>query len=445
MKENHKNRGVELVKDILIVFLTCSAVWLAAKTQLLGPLNGLLYEENTQTAIKPGQNTDRAGGIVPMTMVVNLPNDLGPSKDGEHIRMGVFHDQLACQELFRKVAGSLIEVLSSAGMLEEIDRAQWEQALTEQLGVYMDFQGEIPMSVLAGWLTGGSTHLEGDVRRIILAPYQDSVSLYYRNEQDKTYYRTDSKMADLQMLSNALSAVTNNGVYYAFESEEYRGLDPDTLLFSDSPDHKIYTVSNPMNGGEESLRALVEELGFPPNSTSFYSTDEQVARNGDDNVRLSDHGVAEYTTGDGVGVLPILHQDSAGQLFDSVETCRQVAVSVMGSRCGEARIYLMGVERQEDGLEVDFGYSLNGVPVHLEGGYAARFLVADGRIHRFTMRFRSYTASDNTLQAMPLKQAMAAYSAMGLDGEELLVTYFDKGGDTLTAGWAARGDRTKGE
>ena len=45
MKENHKHRAIELGKDILILLLTCSALWLAAKTQLLGPLSNLLRED----------------------------------------------------------------------------------------------------------------------------------------------------------------------------------------------------------------------------------------------------------------------------------------------------------------------------------------------------------------------------------------------------------------
>ena len=42
MRESKKRRAVELAKDVLIVLLTCSALWLAARTQLMDPLSGLL-------------------------------------------------------------------------------------------------------------------------------------------------------------------------------------------------------------------------------------------------------------------------------------------------------------------------------------------------------------------------------------------------------------------
>ena len=64
------------------------------------------------------------------------------------------------------MAGTLVEALSSSGAPESISRAQWEGALTSSLGVYMDFQGEIPLPVLVGWLSGGETKLTATVRRL---------------------------------------------------------------------------------------------------------------------------------------------------------------------------------------------------------------------------------------------------------------------------------------
>ena len=50
MKQRHKRRAVELCKDALILLLTCSALWLAGRTQLMGPLSGLLSEEKRRQA-----------------------------------------------------------------------------------------------------------------------------------------------------------------------------------------------------------------------------------------------------------------------------------------------------------------------------------------------------------------------------------------------------------
>ena len=60
MEHRKGYRGIELMKDVLIVLLTISALWLAAQTPLAAPLRGLLREEGRQAA--PGQvDKPRAG------------------------------------------------------------------------------------------------------------------------------------------------------------------------------------------------------------------------------------------------------------------------------------------------------------------------------------------------------------------------------------------------
>ena len=143
-------------------------------------------------------------------------------------------------------------------------------------------------------------------------------------------------------------------------------------------------------------------------------------------------------------MFPVLRQGEAGAMFDAVETCRQLALSALGPRCGEARLYLISVIEVEGGWEIDFGYSLNGVPVLLERGYAARFLVKVERIVQFSLCLRSYTDAGTTALVLPPKQGAAALASRGLEGSELLLTYSDSGGDTVSAGWSAR-DNTAGE
>ncbi len=451
MEQNRKRRLVELGKDALILLLTCSALWLAARTQLLGPLSGLLREDAAPAAPGQEQGAGRGAGAVPLAMAVNIPGDGAlpavPDLPGNGpARYGLQYDQAACQELFQQVAGPLVEAMSSLEAPQPISRSQWEQALSGQVGVYMDFQGEIPMSVLAGWLSGEGVRAEACVRRLALSVWEDQVALYYRDEETGEYFRCVSGMADPDALSDTLSAYSDNGAVFAFEArEEYGALDPDTLLPGQTPQTAVYTAANPVSGGEEALRALVQDLGFSLSSTNFYSTDEQVARNGDDSVRLSDRGVAEYTAGgEGDGLLPILDQGGTGALFDSVETCRQVAAALMAGRCGEAGLYLRSAVPAGSGWEIEFEYSLNGVPVRLEGGPAARFLVQGGRIEQFTMRLRSYAAAGGSEAVLPLRQAVAALTALEREGEELLLAYADDGADTLSAGWAAR-DNAAGE
>ena len=447
MENKKRTRSVELIKDVLIAALTLSALWLAVQTPLAAPLRGLLREEGRMTAPGQVQETDRGSGALPMAMVVNLPGGselpLALPEGAEGARRGLQYDQAACQELFQRVAGPLVETLSSAGAPEQVSRRRWEGALTGALGVYMDFQGKIPLPVLAGWLSEGETQLTATVRRLALVVWEDGVDLYYRDETDGRYYRCRSEVADPFVLAEALGGLTGNGAFYAFESELYQDLDPDTLLFPEAPSVPVYTAANPMNAGQESLQTLVQDLGFSLNSTSFYSTDEQVARSGDDSVRLSDRGIAQYQYEGGVGggLFPIPGWGEKGALFNSVETCRQIALSALGARCGEARLYLRSVTETEGGWEIDFGYSLNGVPVLTEGRHAARFLVRGGGVVQFSLYLRSYASGAAPCLVLPPRQGAAALADRSLEGAELLLTYSDSGGDTVSAGWSARDNR----
>ena len=444
-----KQRIVELVKDALIVLLTCFAIWLAGQTPLAAPFRGLLREEGPRAQPGQSQEADRGSGALPMAMVANLPGTsqmpegAGVPEGSEGVRHGIRYDQEACQELFQKVAGPLTEALSSAGAPEDVTRQAWEQALTARLGVYMDFQGQIPLPVLVGWLSGGEASLTATVRLLALVAGDEGIEVYYRDEEDGGFCRCRSQVADPYSLIQALEGLTNNGAFYAFEREGYEGLDPDTLLLPDAPAPAVYTAANPMSAGQSALEALVQDLGFSLNSTSFYSTDEQVARSGDDSVRLSSRGTAQYLYEgrEGRGLFPILRQGDAGSLFDSVETCRQLALTAMASRCGDARLYLMSIRERTEGLEIDFGCSLNGVPVLLDWGYAARFLVSGGQVVQFSIHLRGYTAASASSLVLPPRQGAAALLARGLKGEELMLTYTDNGGDTLTAGWSARDGR----
>jgi hypothetical protein len=441
MENKRRRRAVEALKDVLIVLLSCSAVWLAVRTPLAVPLRGLLQGEGAQLPPGQSQAEGRAEAAVPMAMAVNLPAAAGMPEGSESVRHGLRYDQASCQELFQKIVGPLAETLSSAAAPEQVTPEEWQEALTGTLGVYMDFQGQVPMPVLVGWLSGEETQLTAAVRRLALVGREEGLELYYRDEEDGSYYRCRSQATSLYSLEQALEGLTDNGAFYAFESEQYAGLDPDTLLLPDAPAPAVYAAVNPMSSTQGALASLVRDLGFSLNSTSFYSTDEQVARSGDDSVRLSDRGIAQYTyeEKDGSGLFPVLRLSNAGSLFDSVETCRQTALSAMGSRCGEARLYLMSARQTDRGLEIDFGYSLNGVPVLLDRGCAARFVVNRGQVVQFFIYLRSYTSSGTASLVLPPRQGAAALLAGGLEGEELLLTYADGGGDTIQAGWSARG------
>ncbi len=423
-----KQRAVELGKDILIVLLACSAIWLMTRSRLLEPLGRLFPKDVPLAGTGQTQSADRPDAARPLGLSAVLV------RETETVRYGVRYDEAARDALFQQTAGLLVEALSSAGEPEKISRRQWERALTASTGVCFDYQGEVPLSVLSRWLSGEESRLTTPVRRLLLADCEGGAALYYRDEASGAYFRCRSEVVDLPRLEEALSGLTGNGAFYAFESELYSDLDPDTQLSPEAPAPAVFTAANPAAGGQAALEELAAGLAFTINTNGVYYAGEWVARSGNDTLRLDSRGTVSYLAGEGGGE----HFRTSGDgLFAAVETCRRLAASALGSRCGQARLYLVSAGETETGWEVRFGYSLNGAPVQLEEGRAAEFLVENGRVTQFTLRARSYTDSGETGAVLPVRQAAAALTAAGLAGEELLLAYTDSGGDTVRAGWAA--------
>lgn len=439
--DKKRYRVIELGKDILIVLLAVSAVCLLIRGQLLGPLDSFWRTETPRTGAIQTQSGTRADAARPLRIIANLAR--GP----EIVRYGVQYDEENCDALFQSAASLLMETLSSAEEPEQVTRAQWETALCTAPGISFDFQGEFPMPVLVGWLSGEDTGLTAVIRRLTLTVWQKDVALYYQDTQTGLYYRCISKVASELHLTQTLSGLEDNGALYAFESELYQNLDPDTLILDGTLRPAVYNVVNPAAGGQPALEALMTDLGFPVSSSSFYSSgNEQVARSGNDSIRLSDQGVAVYLADEDGGSrfqLPM----SGGEvtLLDSAEACRRLAAAALGTRCGQARLYLMSIQAGDDGLEVQFGYHLNGILVRMESGYAARFLIRDGQIVWFELHLRSYIDSGETSVVMPVRQVAAAMEALDLTGEEPLLSYLDTGGETVSAAWTAAGGRLSGQ
>jgi len=423
-----RKRAAELVKDVLIVLLACSAVWLMTRSRLLEPLGRMFPKDVPLAGPGQAQSADRPDAARPLGLTAVLV------RGNETVRYGVRYDEAARDALFQQTAGLLVEALSSAGEPEKISRRQWEEALTASTGVCFDYQGAVPLPVLSRWLSGEESRLTASARRLLLADCEGAAALYYRDEASGDYVRCRTEVVDLPRLEEALAGLTGNGVFYAFESELYSDLDPDTLLTPEAPAPAVYSAANPAAGGLAALEELASDLDFTINTNGVYYAGEWVARSGNDTLRLENRGTVSYLAGEGGGE----HFRASGDgLFAAVEVCRRLAASALGSRCGQARLYLISAAGTETGWTVRFGYSLNGVPVQLEEGRAAEFLVENGRVTQFTLRARSYTDSGESGAVLPVRQAAAALTAAGLAGEELLLVYADSGGDTVRAGWAA--------
>lgn len=433
MDKKKKEWILELVKDVLILLLSVSAVWILAEGELRSWLQGRLREELPQQhAAQDAEQLAKAAHPLRLTATV---------LEGERpVRCAIQYDRERIQVMFQQTAGLLRETLSSAATPETVSRRDWERALSTAPGLCFDFVGELPLSVLGGWLSADCPLPEARVRRLLLTRWEGETALYYQDLTKGVYYRCSTPVIPLGQLEQVLTGLAGNGAYYAFEDPDRGELDPDTLMVPGAAYLPVCTVANPVAGGRGTLNGLMEDLGFDPAGCAFYSAaDEEVARAGTDTVRLSGLGVVEYHgSSAGEPTFPLLDYENESGCFAAVESCRQIALRVMGTRMGEARLYLAEARQTQSGWEIAFDYEIDGVPVTLGDGRAAEFRVDERGITGFTLRMRGYLLREELHPVMPPVQAAAAMQAMELGGGELAVIYHDSGEETLKPEWSVR-------
>lgn len=423
-----KQRVIERLKTLLILVLVCSAVALIIRSQMFDQWPGVLGQtqpsgNNTATA------TSQAQAALPLRMAVT--NETGC--------FGVQYGNADLEELFRRTAPLLNEALSGADAPVPVSRDVWERALLSSPSIYFDFQGRIPMRVLAGWLSGKENdNLTAMARHLILAADGGDVRLYYLDEDSGQYWVCSADLISLSRLQSAVSDITGNDAFFACQSEAYKDLAPYTMLSAYTPQPAEYAVSNPMHTEQEQrLTALLEGLSFPVGITSVYDTPEgRRARSGNDTLSISDDGVVVYHTTDGGQRYPVTYPEGSGALYAAVESARQLVQGVLGQWYGAARLYLSKVEELgADSWRVEFGYVLNGTPVQVgQRGCAASVVISKDHITEYELQLRSYAMLNQMTQILPEEQAVAILTHLGQQGGQLQLCYQDNG-DTARAGW----------
>lgn len=437
--DKRNRRAVELGKDLLIVLLACSGVYMAADLMLMDGLSRLWREENSAgTGIVERQETSSTAW--PVRLAVSSGN-------GESVmRYGVQYDWEECQTQFQTVASLLREALSSPGAARTAAEREWREALSQRGSLYFDLLGSVPLGVLSGWLSGEETGLDGTARRLVLSAEGDSAVLYYQDSQTGMYYARQAELVSVEQLQAATAAVVDNGAKFAFELEGYEDLEDETLLLPEPPQPRIYTAANPLSGEAQTediragsvLGSLLTALSFP-DSSYIYSGTDQVIRSGNDTLRLSASGVVRYAAAEGeTSRYLIPAQGETPTQLEIAEACRALAEKAAGALAGEGRLFLREMKREQGGWSVQFGYQLDGIEVQVGNqGYAAHFRVEGNEIAQFTLQLRTYTDTGTRGVVLPERQAVAAMQSMELRGQELILLYSDLGGDTLSAGWVA--------
>lgn len=429
MRNKRRSRLIEWGKNLLILLLALSALYLLSLTQLSGGIletvRDMLKDSAADSASDPSQSSFST--VQPVRLAVY--------QDGQ--RYGVQYNQDETDAAFSSLSTLLSEALGSAGGPEPVSEQDWRSAL-QSMGIYMDFFYPVPLRTLSDWLGDGQSNsaLTGTARRICLAADEDGgVSLFFINEEDGSYYACGTTLTRDFHLSAAVADWSPNGALFAFEVPEMEALEPYTLLTT-TPQPAVYAAGNPLLEDSGRVTELLNALSFHPQGNSLDPASGGQLVEANDSLRLSDAGVVTFHTIGDSGFRFALSDDSAQAALDYVET---LAEATVGAWCGQARLCLAEVEVISDGLEITFQYSLNGAPVALPGDRAAAyFRISGGAVTDFSFYLRAYSDTEETSIVLPEVQAAAAMEAMDARGKELTLLYQDSGSTLVSAGWIAR-------
>ena len=131
MTKRRRKRIVERVKSVLILLLSCSAVYLVMLIQSTVVPSGLLSHPSTGGGGLAA--ADPAETARPLRMAAVIP-----AGGSEVQRFGVQYSDADTADLFQQAYTILVEALSSANQPKEVTEAEWRQALAAAPGLYFD-------------------------------------------------------------------------------------------------------------------------------------------------------------------------------------------------------------------------------------------------------------------------------------------------------------------
>lgn len=441
-----RQRAVELVKDLLIVILVCSAVYLAARTQLhtgLAPwIETLLGGEHAQ------QN-----GRLDLTRISDVVQParaavcLGVNENGEVSRYGVQYSDTLTNRLASATSGLVGEGLASARTPVSLSKEDWQRALRAP-GIYLDYQGSVPLTALCQWLNDGVVNAALSnicAAQLVLADLGgETAVLCYKNEADGLYYAWETTVSCQGYFSSTLEPYTDNGARFAFEldRESYGAVSGELMVLDAITQPPVYQSVTHLDLNDDNSRDdLQQALLF--RSQDYMVPDMWVSRE-EDTLRISAGGMVTYE-GESASRYPVgVLANGAMDVSDLLETTHRLASDALTVWCGgtpAAQLALTEALPLEDGSWiVRYHYRLNGITLSFSDGEdAAFFLVKDGAVTAFTLRLRCYEDTGDRSPILRERQAAAALEALSAGQTlSLMLCYEDTGGSTIQAAWVAR-------
>lgn len=405
-----RKKLTEHVKTLVIIALLINAALLLGASGYVS----LGQPRSSQDAVSGGQTgtAEGAQAAVPVSPAGMVISGAGSS------RCAFYYNSEQLTPAFESFAAPLAEALGSAGPVREITRAQWQQRLLDR-GVYFDFYSAQPLSLLSALL--GSTAQEAgeySAGSLLLSCTDEGVELCFASASDGHFYCCTTGVSASAVISRAESYGADSS-YFAFTSDKFAGLDPDTVIFG--TDAQMHSVLSENAAGAVELEALMSLLGMNSYVIRPYTEADgtRVYVESGKTLRVGADGRINFKSGPAPG--------AGSGLDEAVMLAASVAQQTLLPVCGDAKLCFAGVSTQDGGeYTVRFEYVINGIIVELPGRRAAALVtVSGGETVKLELQPRRYTLTQETRSLLPMAQAAAIASSRG--GGRIWLVYMDSG------------------
>lgn len=286
------------------------------------------------------------------------------------------------------------------------------------------YHGEIPLSLIAGWM-GGTWQEETAVHTLVYAAHEEK--LFVRTGDGSLY--AAAARVDREVWEAAQQAF--RGMPCRFSGEAYAVL-PETLL----PDTETLSLPiltsqapallDPQSGS--GLETLLEAFSYTP-YTRFYDEqggDVRVFVEDESTLRIGRDGLVQYAAADESGTVRAYgdgEADGAAALDAQADCARQILDAALRAADSDTHASLYAVQRQEGQTTLVFLQMYGGIPILSDTDFAT-FTFREGVLVSAQVRLNCFRAEQTRRQVLPARQAAAAAT----DARGLMVAYTEMDG-----------------
>lgn len=396
-----KLKTINTIKNIILVIQVLLMITLTLFTWSLG------FSDLSLSGLKLFFGSDIGYEYRTMEMAVAQPCVIAiPSQDG---MIGAAYKQTQINTLLETVDPIWEQALSEVTSFELATESELKNALAYQT-LYMEYSGQIPISVIAGWYGGDIDDTQQIlVNSIVLTENGD---LYVRETQENQIYKATTTI-DSELWGDISQNVSASQCDYAFnmDGEIYEKFYPEKLIMYTSQSYGVFVSRSPefwQTDTKENLQSLLEAFSYNTELESYSENNGniQVFIDASSVLRISQDGTIEYKeTSDEIGLYAYEQEQVEDPLTEKINFAYKLASSAIDAVDANVTAALESITQNGTKTSIIFATKIDGVKIANQN--LAEFTFDEGKLSMAKLNLNIYEATGEQLYTLPPEQFAA--------------------------------------